>query len=78
MRDMAPQIETAEISDADLDGVSGGVGASLPGGLAGVDVTPGPGGVAASVSSGVPGLGGLNGTINAGMPAIEGASGIVG
>ncbi|WP_206323011.1 type A2 lantipeptide [Streptomyces sp. HNM0575] len=75
---MAPQIETAEISDADLDGVSGGVGASLPGGLAGVDVTPTAGGVAASVSSGAPGLGGVNGTLNAGVPHVENATGIVG
>jgi hypothetical protein len=73
-----PQIETAEISDAELDNVSGGVGASLPMGLGGVDVTPGPGGVAASASAGVPGVGGISGTLNAGMPAIEGANGLVG
>ncbi|SCK16538.1 hypothetical protein [Streptomyces sp. WMMB 322] len=75
---MRNTIETAELSDAELDNVSGGVGASLPGGLAGVDVTPGPGGAAASVSANVPGLGGISGTLNAGVPAVEGASGIVG
>lgn len=75
---MRDQIETAELADADLDNVSGGLGASLPMGLAGVDVTPGPGGVAASVSGGIPGVGGINGTLNAGVPAIEGASGLVG
>ncbi|QPP07773.1 type A2 lantipeptide [Streptomyces bathyalis] len=75
---MRDQIETAELSDADLDNVSGGVGASLPGGLAGVDVTPGPGGAAATVSGAVPGVGGVSATLNAGVPAVEGASGIVG
>lgn len=78
MRNTSPQIETAEISDADLDNVSGGVGASLPAGLGGVDVTPGPGGVSASASAGVPGVGGISGSLNAGMPAIEGAGGLVG
>ncbi|WP_314175889.1 type A2 lantipeptide [Streptomyces winkii] len=75
---MRNTIETAELSDAELDNVSGGVGASLPGGLASVDVTPGPGGVAGSVSGNLPGLGGVSANLNGGVPAVEGASGIVG
>ncbi|OEU90187.1 hypothetical protein DB35_02480 [Streptomyces abyssalis] len=72
MRDIS-RIETAELSDADLDNVSGGVSATVGGGIADVAVTPGPGGVAANVD-----VVGVNGTVNAGVPAVEGASGIVG
>ncbi|OEV13909.1 hypothetical protein K378_02797 [Streptomyces sp. Amel2xB2] len=78
MSNTSPQIETAEISDAELDNVSGGVGANLPAGLGAVDVTPGPGGVSASASAGVPGVGGVAGSVSAGVPAVEGASGLVG
>ena len=73
---MRDRIETAEITDAELDNVSGGVGVSLDG-LANVDVTPGPGGVAASVNGALPQAGGLSGTLNVGMPAIEGSNGVV-
>lgn len=73
---MRDRIETAEITDAELDNVSGGVGVSLDG-IANVDVTPGPGGVAASVSGALPQAGGVSGTLNVGMPAIEGSNGIV-
>lgn len=75
---MRNSIETAELTDADLDNVSGGVGTSLPAGLGSVDVTPGPGGVAVSANANVPGVGGIGGTLNVGVPAAEGASGLVG
>ncbi|WP_181764183.1 type A2 lantipeptide [Streptomyces albidus (ex Kaewkla and Franco 2022)] len=69
---MGNRIETAELSDAELDNVSGGVGASLPGGLASVDVTPDESGVSASVSGGVPGVGGVSGGLSAGLGGVEG------
>lgn len=78
MRNTSPQIETAELSDADLDNVSGGVGTDLPAGLGAVDVTPGPGGVSVSASAGVPGVGGVSGGLHAGVPGVEVPGGVVG
>ncbi|OEU90188.1 hypothetical protein DB35_02485 [Streptomyces abyssalis] len=80
MRDITPQIETSELSDADLDNVSGGVGATVGGNLAaGLD------GVAGSVAGGVDGVGGVAGSVAAGapgltgsLPAVGGVTGLVG
>lgn len=69
---MRKTIETAELSDAELDNVSGGVGVSLPGGVGSVDVTPGADGVSASVTAGVPGVGGVTGGVGAGLSGVEG------
>lgn len=66
------EIETTELTDAELDNVSGGVGATLPGGLGSVDVTPGPSGVSASLSGGVAGVGGVSAGANAGLDGLGG------
>ena len=58
---MRDRIETAEITDAELDNVSGGVGVSLDG----------------LANGALPQAGGLSGTLNVGMPAIEGSNGVV-
>jgi hypothetical protein len=81
MREMTPQIETAEISDAQLDNVSGGVNAGLGGTLA-----ADPSGVSGDLSGGIVGVGGASGSINggvpsglsAGLPGVEGVTGLVG
>lgn len=73
MRNATDRIETAELSDADLDNVSGGVGVNLPGGLGGADVTAVPGGVSASVGANVPGVGGVAGGVGAGLDGVNGS-----
>jgi hypothetical protein len=61
-----PQIETAEIADAELDAVSGGVATSLAG-----DLVADASGVAGNLSGGVEGVGGFSSTVAGDLTAVD-------
>ncbi|WP_254665892.1 type A2 lantipeptide [Streptomyces sp. WMMB 322] len=65
---MTPQIATAELSDADLDNVSGGVAASVGG-----NVAAGLDGVAGSVAGSVDGVDGLAGGVTSAASGVAGS-----
>jgi hypothetical protein len=54
-----PQVATQEISDTDLDNVSGGVGASISGSVSVASPVSASVGFGASVDAGLPDVGGL-------------------
>lgn len=68
------KIETAEIADAELDAISGGLGLAAEGGVAGV-----AGGVAVSVEGlpvdGLPGLGDVTGVVGGVTNTVTGLTG---
>ncbi|HWM35502.1 MAG TPA: hypothetical protein VNS49_00080 [Streptomyces sp.] len=66
---MRNTIETAEISDAELDNVSGGVGATVGGA-----VSAGLEGVSGSVAGDVAGVTGVAGSVSAGAPSLGGVT----
>ena len=64
-----PQIETAEIADAELDAVSGGLHSGLTG-----DLAASTSGVAGNLTGGIEGVGGLSSTVSGDLTSLNAAT----
>lgn len=64
-----PQIETAEIADAELDAVSGGLHTGLAG-----DLAASTSGVSGNLTGGIEGVGGVSSTVSGDLTSLSTAT----